>query len=181
LSQVRALCESAGGTAHIERAAGGGARVTMLLARCDRETSAPVVTPMPALPLIGCVMLVEDNDEVARATRSLLESMGCQVLRAADARQALETIYAHMTPIDLVVSAIEMPGDMDGIALALRLRKRLPPIPVVLMTGYAARLEEAQGQAFDVLAKPCTPHALAQAISNAFARRGVPPQSVVRP
>jgi len=70
-----------------------------------------------------------------------------------------------------VLSDIEMPGDIDGIALASQLLKRDAPVPVVLMTGYAVRLEQAVRQQMDVLPKPCSPAMLAEAIGRAFTRR----------
>jgi len=80
-------------------------------------------------------------------------------------------IAEHATPIDLVLSDIEMPGDMDGIALAQRLSQRQPPMPTVLMTGYGARLKQAEQQQFDVLPKPCSSQALVQSFGRALSRR----------
>ena len=71
----------------------------------------------------------------------------------------------------MVLSDIEMPGDIDGIALASELVKRETSVPVVLMTGYAVRLEQAVRQQLDVLPKPCSPTMLAEAIGRALTRR----------
>jgi two-component system NtrC family sensor kinase len=63
-----------------------------------------------------------------------------------------------------------MLGEIDGIMLAAQLLQRDPPVPVVLMTGYAVRLEQAVRQQMDVLPKPCSPAMLAEAIGRALAR-----------
>jgi two-component system NtrC family sensor kinase len=47
-----------------------------------------------------------------------------------------------------------MPGAIDGIQLAFRLRELVPALPVVLTTGYASRVDEAKAAGFRVLAKP---------------------------
>lgn len=88
---------------------------------------------------------------------------------AADAKSALARLAA--AEFDLVLTDIEMPGGMDGIALAAKLADERPALPVLLMTGYATRLEEATRQRFTVLPKPCTPTMLATAIRNALAQR----------
>jgi DNA-binding NtrC family response regulator len=95
--------------------------------------------------------------------------MGCEVQTAEDAKSALARLAA--TEFDLVLTDIEMPGGMDGIAMAAKLADETPNLPVLLMTGYATRLEEATRQRFTVLPKPCTPTTLATAIRNALAQR----------
>jgi CheY-like chemotaxis protein len=121
---------------------------------------------------LGCrLLLVEDNDAVAQATRDLLMSMGCEVLRVASGSAALDLLAAQPERFDIVLSDIEMPGELDGIALAVLLRSRQPSLPVLLMTGYAARLEQAVRQQLDVLPKPCSPAVLAEAIGRALSRR----------
>ncbi|HEX6722877.1 MAG TPA: hypothetical protein VF107_15030, partial [Burkholderiaceae bacterium] len=57
--------------------------------------------------------------------------------------------------------------------------QRDPPVPVVLMTGYAVRLEQAVRQQLDVLPKPCSPSMLAEAINRAVARQRTKPQDQV--
>lgn len=115
------------------------------------------------------LLLVEDNDAVAQATRQVLESMGCSVLRVDSGQAALDSIDNDVA-FDLVLSDIEMPGEIDGITLATALTNRNPPLPVVLMTGYAVRLEQAVQRKLDVLPKPCTPEMLGEAIARALAR-----------
>lgn len=173
LSQVQALCQSAGGAARIESRSpgeGGGARVRLFF------KSAPAAPPAPqaAAPLprdLNCrLLLVEDNEAVAVATRDVLESMGCKVLRVDSGQAALERLHKGTEAIELVLSDIEMPGEIDGIALATQLIQRDPPLPVLLMTGYAVRLEQAVQRRLDVLPKPCSPAMLADAIGKALAR-----------
>jgi CheY-like chemotaxis protein len=116
------------------------------------------------------LLLVEDNDAVAQVTRELLESMGCTVQRVDGGQAALQHVDAHASEFDVVLSDIEMPGEIDGIALASLLLHREPPMPIVLMTGYAVRMEQAVRQRLEVLPKPCSPAMLAEAIGKALAR-----------
>jgi signal transduction histidine kinase/CheY-like chemotaxis protein len=171
LSQVQALCSSVGGAALIDAPPEGGTRVRLFLRR-----SAPAVQPAPAAPTevreLHCrILLVEDNDAVAEATSQVLVSMGCTVQRVGSGRAAVRHFDAGGASIDVVLSDIEMPGDLDGIALATLLLQRQPPVPIVLMTGYAVRLEQAVRHRLDVLPKPCSPAVLADALGKAIARR----------
>jgi CheY-like chemotaxis protein len=102
----------------------------------------------------GCVLLVEDDDEVARIVGDMLAQLGYHVMRAANASSALHAL-ANGRQVDLVFTDIVMPGGMDGVRLARELRARLPGLPVVLTSGHpgaASRDIEAAG--LKVLAKP---------------------------
>ena len=183
LSQVQALCHSAGGSAHIDSRPGGGARVRLYFKRGSAPEDASRDERRVAHDLHCRLLLVEDNDAVEQATRELLESMGCTVQRADSGEAALRHLDAQAGEIDVVLSDIEMPGEIDGIALAALLLQRDPQVPVVLMTGYAVRLEQAVRQRMDVLPKPCSPTMLAEALGKALARGNAPlpaPQPAAR-
>jgi signal transduction histidine kinase/ActR/RegA family two-component response regulator len=169
LSQVQGLCQSAGGMARVASEPGIGTRVQLYFpARGTQADSADTV--QTGTGHFSCrLLLVDDNQSLAQGTSEVLRSMGCRVQTAGDAKSALAWVAA--AEFDLVLTDIEMPGGMDGIALAAKLADERPDLPVLLMTGYATRLEEATRQRFTVLPKPCTPTTLATAIRNALAQR----------
>ena len=57
-----------------------------------------------------------------------------------------------------------MPGGMDGLQLAAEIRRMRPQLPVVLMTGYAEKLGEAESQGLVVLPKPFDPPLLLRSL-----------------
>jgi two-component system chemotaxis sensor kinase CheA len=69
--------------------------------------------------------------------RSILQAAGYEVLVAADGAQALEMLRS--TPVDLVVSDVEMPR-LTGIELVTAIRRddALRQLPVVLVTSLGA-------------------------------------------
>jgi CheY-like chemotaxis protein len=139
----------------------------------DEAAPAPAPAAPGTLGRLSCrLLLVEDNVEVAGSTAALLESLGCTVRHVEGARAALRE--AEQKVFDVVLSDIEMPGDMDGIELASVLERGNPPLPVVLISGYAARLDQAKALGFEVLPKPCSPTMLATAIASALSRLRVP-------
>jgi len=168
LSQVRAFAQGAGGDAKVLPAPGGGARVRLWLKpgvdTVVQATDAPRNTPV----VQARVLLVEDNDDVADATSRLLEAMGAEVARASSGEEALAFMGERRAWVDVVVSDIQMPGSMDGIALAAELASQAWKVPVVLVTGYAQQLDLAVARNMVVLPKPFTPEALSNAIEKAM-------------
>ena len=114
----------------------------------------------------GTVLLVEDNPDVAGVSASLLEQLGYTVRRVPDANAALREIERNS--FDLVFSDIVMPGGMDGLALARRLRELRPELPILLATGYSDALRKTS-LGFQILRKPYEIHELSQALAKVAA------------
>jgi CheY-like chemotaxis protein len=106
---------------------------------------------------------------VAAALLSVLEALGCVATHVESAAAAREWLAAQQPAPDLVLTDVMMSGDMDGIALAQSLRENMPGLPVLLMTGYAQRIDAATRLGFEVLPKPCSPEVLSAAIARATA------------
>ena len=143
---------------------------------CPRPIPLPSVVDVLATPedrKLDCnILLVEDNEEVAVATQPLLQTVGCIVRWAPSGDAARAMIDVEPSKFDIVLSDMAMPGQLDGLGLAEYLRTRHPEIQVVLMTGYTNQLQEAAARRFIVLAKPCSPDVLINAVRDAIRRRG---------
>jgi CheY-like chemotaxis protein len=172
LSQVYGLVQQAGGQVTIESTPGQGTVVRMVLPAAD-VPRGPVPTTGPA-PLetsattpnrSAHVLLVEDNEGLARPTAELLENAGHRVTLAACGDDAIERLREAV--FDVVISDVRMPGRHDGVALARWIREAMPRLPIVLMTGYTAELDQAQALGVPVLAKPATAQALLKVVAEA--------------
>ena len=115
------------------------------------------------------VLLVEDDPIVGMMVGAALEDLGCEVMRATTADEALRLLKEN-THIELVFSDIIMPGKLNGVELAKEARSLRPNLGVVLTTGYS---EDAAGlDGTRVLAKPYRMEALAEALAaELIARR----------
>lgn len=79
------------------------------------------------------VLLVEDDPEVRRATVSMIDGFGYDVIAAENGKAALEVLDG--LHVDLLVADVAMPGSSDTDRLATEIRKRRPDIPILCTTG----------------------------------------------
>lgn len=81
------------------------------------------------------ILVVEDEVLLRMVVCELLRDAGFRVIEAATADEALACVQSD-SGIELVFSDVKMPGEMDGLALAERLRSEFPHIKVVLVSGH---------------------------------------------
>jgi len=78
---------------------------------------------------------VEDDTDVRLTAVDMLTQLGYRVLTAANGEAALELMNSD-TPIDLLFTDVIMPGSIKGGELSIRAAQRVPPLPVLLVSGY---------------------------------------------
>ena len=167
LSQIHGFAAQAGGRAEIKSEEGNGTTVSLILPRSNKELAgAPEQATTTAFPEGLAVLLVEDNPQVRAFAEDLLRDLGCQVMSAADAAEALQLLDTQ--PVDLVFSDVVMPG-MSGVELARRIREAKADVPVLLATGYSDEIVKS-GAEFAVVPKPYRPQELAEAIVTLLKR-----------
>lgn len=98
-----------------------------------------------------------------------LRAAGMTVIETDTAEQALGYLRAG-NPVDLVFSDVQMPGAIDGAALALRLREEYPVLGIILTSGRAMPAQ-VSGQ-FRFIPKPYRFEAVLAAIRETL---GPPP------
>ncbi|MCJ2086257.1 response regulator [Methylobacterium sp. E-005] len=90
--------------------------------------------PPPEPPF---ALVVDDEPLILMEAVSILEEAGFQMLEAAHAVQALRVLGQHHARVKLLFSDVDMPGDMDGFALAREVARCWPLIAIVLASGRA--------------------------------------------
>jgi two-component system NtrC family sensor kinase len=181
LSQVHGFCAQAGGAVRIASTVGVGTTVELLLPAQPPLQPEPdaAESPLPRT-MAGRVLLVEDNEDVAVSTAAILQAAGVEVTHMWSADTALAALQGGAALPDLVLSDIEMPGRLNGMDLAFRLREAWPALPVILVTGYAKQLDAAVAGGLRVLPKPVPPVELVRQLHAALAaaRRAAPDSAV---
>jgi CheY-like chemotaxis protein len=122
----------------------------------------PIVTP-PAAP----VLIVEDDRNVLDITSFVLESAGYPVLTAMNAEEALLVLAGH-PEVGLILTDVNMPGQMDGIDLVRRLRESGNPVRCVVVSGDALHAADRLGDLAPFLAKPYDRRSLLGAVQAAL-------------
>jgi DNA-binding NtrC family response regulator len=120
-------------------------------------------------------LIVDDEPLIRTYVRVILEGEKLQTVEANNAAEAMRIVQKLGGRLDLVVSDIKMPGDIDGIDLAYSIRNCFPSIPVILISGYADEdsIRNA-GLTFELIRKPFVPETLTKAARRALLReRGI--------
>jgi two-component system cell cycle sensor histidine kinase/response regulator CckA len=102
------------------------------------------------------ILLVEDEDNVRAFSARALRATGYEVFEADSGEEALYVLEDIGGQIDLMVSDVVMP-EMDGPALLLKVREKLPNLKVIFVSGYAeesVRQDIADDRSVEFLAKP---------------------------
>jgi two-component system nitrogen regulation response regulator NtrX len=116
----------------------------------------------------GRILVVDDEAEIRRSVRMILEYEGYDVLEAASGPEGL-TLIERDTP-DLVFLDIKMPG-LDGLEALQRIRQTNESLPVVIISGHgtvSTAVEATKLGAFDFIEKPLASERVLVTIRNAL-------------
>jgi len=143
------------------------------------EHGIPAAGEAPSTP---SVLLVDDEKNIRRTLRMVLEGEGYHVLEA-DSAAAAETILSGAT-VDLVLLDVKL-GEDNGIEFLRRIKARAvgedagpsrvdPDVPVIMISGHASIEDAVKATrlgAFDFLEKPLDRNRVLVTARNAAERR----------
>jgi CheY-like chemotaxis protein len=89
--------------------------------------------PRPSYPSL--VLVVEDEGLVRLMAVDMLEDAGFAVIEATSADEAWTLLEDRSGDVGVLFTDIEMPGSMNGFALASRVAERWPHIRLVMTSG----------------------------------------------
>lgn len=139
LSMVYGFAQQSGGFANIESTLGEGTSVSIYLQKAVPEQTygEELVTDKILQRGQGeTILLVEDDKTVMQAIKAMLIVLGYSVLMAENGGMALD-IAQHSGDIDLLLTDIVLPGNMNGIELSEEIRADNPNLKCLFMSGYA--------------------------------------------
>jgi signal transduction histidine kinase/CheY-like chemotaxis protein/ABC-type uncharacterized transport system substrate-binding protein len=147
LSVARGIIESHGGLITLESEPGRGATFQVLIPILQ---TAPEAAPAPTFAEVPRgderILLVDDEEMVARMVAQLLDSLGYTVAVRVSPVEALAAFEARPDGFDLVITDQTMP-QMTGSEMARRMLAIRPALPIILCTGFSELISEAQARA----------------------------------
>jgi len=112
-------------------------------------------------------LIVDDEPEIRAYLRLVLECKGIQSVEAENAAEALRILQKLGSQIDLLITDIQMPGDMDGVDLAYSANSSFPTLPVILISGIV----DKPSSGFTFVQKPFTPEAILEAVKKVISAK----------
>jgi CheY-like chemotaxis protein len=113
------------------------------------------------------VLVVEDEFFICELVAQVLSQNGFSVRTAMNAADALRNLAAE--PVDVLFTDINLPGGMDGAALARRARQLQPNLQVVYASARATMLEpEARVPGAIIVTKPYEPALVGRLLAAAM-------------
>lgn len=102
------------------------------------------------------VLVVEDDEILRLLICEAIDALGLDALESESADEAHRVLRFRASSIDMVITDVRMPGEMDGLALARVVWASWPRIPVVVTSGnLAVQFDRHPENAF-FLPKPWT-------------------------
>ncbi len=109
------------------------------------------------------ILLVEDEVLIRMLLAELLRDKGYQVIEAANGDEGVAILLSAQI-VDLIITDVRMPGQIDGVALATHSKQANPSRPVVVMSTHLPARDASIADEF--ISKPYVPSMLLRAIDK---------------
>jgi PAS domain S-box-containing protein len=168
LSTVYGIVKQSGGNLWVYSEVGYGTTFKLYLPCVDELNETDETHAALAEPVRGreTVLLAEDEEQVRRMARTILEMYGYHVLEASNGNEAVSIYKEHGDEIDMLLTDAVMP-QMSGRELREVLVSLRPDIKVLYMSGYTDDAIMRHGlleQEIVFLQKPFTAEALVRKV-----------------
>lgn len=145
LSIIQGFATNVGGEFHIHSEVGKGTAVELLIPRAvDAGDAVPEYDAIssrqsPEQQISARVLIVDDKEVLARATKRVLEQAGFIAEIVTRGTEAIDLLKAEPN-FDVLLTDIRLP-EMNGFELAQQVHSMIPDMKVVYVTGFAGDQE----------------------------------------
>ena len=166
LSVVHGIVHSHGGSIYAYSEPGEGSTFRMFLPVFKRRLESEERIERPIPTGTERLLFIDDEPTIVNMGKQILESLGYDVIARTSSIEALEYFKAQPDKVDLVITDLTMPK-MTGEVLANELIRVRPDIPVILCTGFSARVDEKKAMDMGIralISKPILKREIAETI-----------------
>jgi DNA-binding NtrC family response regulator len=115
------------------------------------------------------ILVVDDDPSVGLVLSGILRQEGFEAAHALSAAEALDRV--DRSSVEVVITDLRMPG-MDGMALLVALKKKVPELPVIMLTAHgtvSTAVEAMKRGASDFMLKPFEREEVVHTVRKALA------------
>jgi two-component system, OmpR family, response regulator len=126
------------------------------------------------------LLLIEDEENIAKPLKKNLENRGFAVDHAADGKEGFE--LADLNQYDCILLDLNLPG-MDGVELSRKLRQKKNTTPIIMVTARSQILQKLEGfdhGADDYVTKPFNIQELTARIHAVIKRNSVNKSDILK-
>jgi PAS domain S-box-containing protein len=173
LSIVYGIIKQHNGYVNVRSETGKGSVFTIYLPTVKVSTKEALVVPFQ--PLVGgseTILVAEDDPEVRKLTKNLLEEFGYTVIEAKDGEDAIIKFMKNKRRVDLVVLDVVMPKK-NGKEVYEEIRKHVPYVKTLFTSGYTADVIHKKGvldEDLNFISKPVSPKELLKKVREIIDR-----------
>jgi CheY-like chemotaxis protein len=181
LAAVLGIVSEHNGAICVESESGVGTTFELYLPACEAaaEPAPLAIRRITKADRRATILVVDDEADLASMTCAMLRALDYSAVSSTNAGMALSIIRDDPFAFDLLITDQTMPG-MTGDELAIGVKAIRSDLPIILCTGYSARINEQTAKqvgAAALLFKPLSRDELAEAVAQAL-RASAPATSV---
>ncbi len=173
LSIVYGIVKQHNGYINVYSEPGRGTTFKIYLPMIKSEVEeAETADPAPPKGGTETLLVAEDNTEVRRLAKAVLEDFGYSVIEAVDGQDAIEKFREHRDEVRMLVLDVLMPNK-NGKEAYDEIRKERPDIKVLFSSGYSRDIVEKKGilsGRVNFISKPLSPRELLEKVREILDR-----------
>ncbi len=170
LSVVHGIVENHGGMISVESTPGKGTAFNIYFPIVEKAFAATKDITTPQYKGDEHILFVDDEEALVELAAEMLQLYGYTVTCKTSSKKALEAFRAAPDNFNLVITDQTMP-DISGLELSKELLNIKPDIPIILCTGYSAKISEEMAERIgiaDYFLKPFDTEKLLRSVRKAL-------------